>query len=99
MAAPRKYPGDLRERAVGMAVDLRRDPETPSGALKRWRRVEQVLSADGGLVGEDLGAVALVAVVRGDPHGELLAVGGHLERVAGGHVAGGGPLLERECRG
>jgi len=35
MAAPRKYPDELRERAVRMAVDLRRDPATRSGALKR----------------------------------------------------------------
>ncbi|KQU67955.1 transposase [Phycicoccus sp. Root101] len=35
MAAPRKYPEELRERAIRMAVDLRRDPETRSGALKR----------------------------------------------------------------
>lgn len=34
MAAPRKYP-ELRERAIRMAVDLRRDPATRSGALKR----------------------------------------------------------------
>ena len=35
MAAPRKYPEELRERAIRMAVDLRRDPDTRSGALKR----------------------------------------------------------------
>ena len=35
MAAPRKYPEELRERAVRMAVDLRRDPETRTGALRR----------------------------------------------------------------
>lgn len=35
MAAPRKYPEELRERAVRMAVDLRRDPATRSGALRR----------------------------------------------------------------
>ena len=35
MAAPRKYPEELRERAIRMAVDLRRDPATRSGALKR----------------------------------------------------------------
>ena len=35
MAAPRKYPDELRERAIRMAVDLRRDPATKSGALKR----------------------------------------------------------------
>jgi transposase len=35
MAAPRKYPDELRERAVRMAVDLRRDPATRAGALKR----------------------------------------------------------------
>ncbi len=35
MAAPRKYPDELRERAIRMAVDLRRDPATRSGALRR----------------------------------------------------------------
>jgi transposase-like protein len=35
MAAPRKYPAELRERAIKMAVDLRRDPATRSGALRR----------------------------------------------------------------
>lgn len=35
MGAPRKYPDELRERATRMAVDLRRDPATKPGALKR----------------------------------------------------------------
>ncbi|WP_156035520.1 IS3 family transposase [Terrabacter tumescens] len=35
MAAPRKYPDELRERAIRMAVDLRRDPATKQGALQR----------------------------------------------------------------
>ncbi|MEO9323301.1 transposase [Nocardioides sp. C4-1] len=35
MAAPRKYPEELRERAIRMAVDLRRDPATKAGALRR----------------------------------------------------------------
>lgn len=35
MAAPRKYPDELRERASRMAVDLRRDPATRVGALAR----------------------------------------------------------------
>ena len=35
MAAPRKYPDELRERAIRMALDLRRDPATKSGALRR----------------------------------------------------------------
>jgi len=35
MAAPRKYPDELRERAIRMAMDLRRDPGTRMGALKR----------------------------------------------------------------
>ncbi|WP_412867401.1 IS3 family transposase, partial [Cellulomonas sp. 179-A 9B4 NHS] len=35
MAAPRKYPEELRERATRMAVDLRRDPATKAGALAR----------------------------------------------------------------
>src|SRR3954466_2754019 len=33
MAAPRKYPDELRERATRMAVDARRDPATRPGAL------------------------------------------------------------------
>jgi transposase len=35
MAAPRKYPDELRERATRMAVDARRDPATRVGALAR----------------------------------------------------------------
>ena len=35
MAAPRKYPEELRERAIRMAVELRRDAATKSGALTR----------------------------------------------------------------
>ena len=35
MAAPRKYPDELRERAIRMAVEARRDPATRPGALKR----------------------------------------------------------------
>lgn len=35
MAAPKKYPEELRERAIRMAVDLRRDPATRQGALAR----------------------------------------------------------------
>ena len=35
MAAPKKFPGELRERAVRLAVDARRDPATRSGALRR----------------------------------------------------------------
>lgn len=35
MAAPRKYPEELRERAIRMAIDLRRDPVTRNGALRR----------------------------------------------------------------
>jgi len=35
MAAPRTYPDELRERAIRMTFDLRRDPATRSGALKR----------------------------------------------------------------
>ncbi|RYZ26570.1 MAG: hypothetical protein EOP01_08860 [Propionibacteriaceae bacterium] len=35
MAAPRRYPDELRERAIRLAVELRRDPATRSGALRR----------------------------------------------------------------
>ncbi len=35
MAAPRKYPDELRERAIRLAVDARRDPATRPGALAR----------------------------------------------------------------
>jgi transposase len=35
MAAPRKYPDELRERATRMAVDARRDPAARAGALAR----------------------------------------------------------------
>ena len=35
MGAPRKYPEELRERAVRLAVEARRDPITKAGALRR----------------------------------------------------------------
>jgi len=35
MAAPRKYPQELRERATQMAVELRQDPATKQGAIAR----------------------------------------------------------------
>jgi transposase len=35
MAAPRKYPDELRERATRMAVELRADPVTKQGAIAR----------------------------------------------------------------
>ena len=35
MAAPRKYPDELRERAVRLAVDARKDPVSRPGALAR----------------------------------------------------------------
>ncbi len=40
MAAPRKYPDELRERATRMAVDARRDPATRTGA---WKRIGEQL--------------------------------------------------------
>jgi transposase len=35
MAAPRKYPDELRERAIRLAVDARKDPAARAGALAR----------------------------------------------------------------
>jgi transposase len=35
MAAPRKYPPELRERAIRLAVDARRDPAAGRSAFKR----------------------------------------------------------------
>lgn len=35
MAAPRKYPAELKERATRMALDARKDPETRTRAYKR----------------------------------------------------------------
>ena len=35
MAAPRKYPDELRERATRMAVDARKDSATRQGAIPR----------------------------------------------------------------
>ena len=35
MAAPRKYPDELRERATRMAVEARQDPAARAGALAR----------------------------------------------------------------
>lgn len=33
--APRKYPEELRERAIRLAVDARRDPSARAGAVRR----------------------------------------------------------------
>jgi transposase len=35
MAAPRKYPDELRERATRLAVEARRDAASAGGAIKR----------------------------------------------------------------
>ena len=35
MAAPRKYPEELRERAIRLAVEARKDPAARTGAIKR----------------------------------------------------------------
>ena len=35
MAAPKKYPDELRERATRLAVELRADPATRQGAISR----------------------------------------------------------------
>ena len=35
MAAPRKYPDELRERATRLAVELRANPATKQGAIAR----------------------------------------------------------------
>jgi transposase len=35
MAAPRKYPEELRERAIRLAVEARRDPVTRANACRR----------------------------------------------------------------
>ena len=35
MAAPRKYPEELRERATRLAVEARRDPASAGGAITR----------------------------------------------------------------
>jgi len=35
MAAPRKYPDELRERAIRLAIDARKDPASRPGACQR----------------------------------------------------------------
>jgi transposase len=35
MPAPKKYPVELRERAIRLAVDARKDPITKPGAIRR----------------------------------------------------------------
>jgi transposase len=35
MAAPRKYPDELRERAIRMVIDAKKDPTTRQGACGR----------------------------------------------------------------
>src|SRR6476659_10537410 len=49
---------------------------------------------DGRLIGEQLRAVALVAVVGRGPEGQLVAGRRELDGIAGHHVSRGGPLLE-----
>ena len=53
MAAPRRYPDELRERATRMAVEARRDPATRPGALAR--------------IGKQLGINPRDAAELGDP--------------------------------
>jgi transposase len=43
--APRRYPEELRERAIRMAVELRRDPATRTGALRRANEILRTASA------------------------------------------------------
>jgi transposase-like protein len=45
MAAPRKYPDELRERATRMAVEARRDPATRTAAWKELRRANAILKS------------------------------------------------------
>ena len=35
MAAPRKYPDELRERAVRLVIEMKADPSTSPGAVRR----------------------------------------------------------------
>jgi transposase len=35
MAAPRKYPEELRERSIRLALDARKDPASRQGACRR----------------------------------------------------------------
>lgn len=35
MGAPRKYPGELKERAPRRVIEARRDPGSKTGAIKR----------------------------------------------------------------
>jgi transposase len=35
MPAPRKYPDELRQRAVRMVLDAKKDPDTARGAIRR----------------------------------------------------------------
>lgn len=51
MAAPRRYPDELRERAIRMAVDARRDPATRPGALARIGGQLGIPSATAGTLG------------------------------------------------
>ena len=73
MAAQRKYPEELRERATRMALDARRDPATARGAIKRiadqlgvhpealrtWVRQAEIDEGDRpGTVSEDVARIA-----------------------------------------
>jgi len=67
MAAPRKCPEELRERATRLAVEARRDPASAGGAIKRIADqfgvhpealrtcVKQVGTDEGGQAGYDHG--------------------------------------------
>lgn len=57
MAAPRKYPDELRERAARLAVEARQDPDRKAGALQR--------------IGEQLGITPGDAAQNNAPYGPL----------------------------
>jgi hypothetical protein len=58
VAAPKKYPDELRERAVRMVMDLRKDPLTvrDSGMSARPRQRHERPGRRNGMIGMSIGS-------------------------------------------
>lgn len=98
MAAPRKYPEELRERATRLALEARKDPAGRVGAIKRvadqldihlealrgWVRQAENARERSGRAQERCPAVAAAAAV-GQPRRHRIAINGQV--VVGREVA------------
>ena len=100
MAAPRKYSEELKDRAMRMALDARRDPESRVGAIKRiadqlgihpealrtWVRQAEV--DDGIAPGTTTADAQRIAALAGEEDGVIVWKG---IKVAVGHLLAGAP--------